>query len=629
MTSVPLRRRLSIALFLVLPLALSAQSLMGIGGAKGTKDKPLELSLELVPTPGAKDFEVRVRFVHGEGYHTYAPSDSPFGAPIEVVPQPVEGVQFEPVQYPPGIKKSYPLLGGDLLLYEGELEVPVRGTLVGDAPPEKLRIQVGYSVCTDQVCLLPQEKILELAWNSAASPEEEEASASSAKAPTASKTEPTSEDPTPESDSAPSSPSSSSSFEEALQGGLLKALFLCYLIGLGASLSPCVYPMIPVTIAIFGGDQAQPSRVRRLGRALVYVLGIVFSYALAGVLAARFGQDLGAAMTHPGVIGLVSLTLAAMGLSLFGLFELQLPPSIQDRLPQGGEGGWIQVFFTGAVLGLVAAPCVGPFAASILLWVAQTQNMVLGFFSLASFGLGMGTLFLALALGASGLPRSGMWMVQLKKCFGYLLIGAALFYASPLLGEEAGGLAWGVFWVVGAVFAGAFEPSASDAARLARGIGLSMFLVGAHCILATVNARIPLFVSVEGGIAAAPEAEAEWIEDWEEAKSLALAEGKPLFVDFYADYCAPCKQMEAEVFPDPEVQQLLGEFIAVRLDVTDPKSEAAQFKTKTLQSFGMPYLAIFDQEGNLVPELSHQGYLDTAAFRALLENALADFEDLD
>lgn len=214
------------------------------------------------------------------------------------------------------------------------------------------------------------------------------------------------------------------------QEGLLWVLLLVFLGGVGASLTPCVYPLIPITISLFGAQEAR-SRVHAFGLSSVYVAGIVVTYTVLGLVAASVGKGIGQAMSNPWVLVVIAAVMIAMGLSSLGLFELTLPPSLQAKLSGAGGKGVIGALVMGLVAGLVATPCVGPILVTILVYVAQSQNLALGALLLATFALGMGMLFLGIGTFAgllSRLPRSGPWMVGIKTAFGAIFMVVALYY---------------------------------------------------------------------------------------------------------------------------------------------------------------------------------------------------------
>lgn len=595
-------------------------------GAPAATSEPVSISLRAPPAPGVgESFELVVTLEHGEGYHTYAPGEK-LGVPTEVVPAPAPGIEWGEPVFPEGKRKSFPLLGGDMLLFEGEVEIRVPGRVVApEARKGSFSLTVSYAACTDTACLLPRDEVVGGTWAPAgdsagvASPDSPAPVATSSSAGESHPGE------APAATAAPSvpAPAPTEGFGESLENGLLWALLMAYLWGLAASLSPCVYPMIPVTIAFFGSQSEGQGRGRTFLLALTYVAGIVLTYALAGVAAARVGRDLGSLLVNPWVVGLVSGLLFAMGLSLFGVFEIALPASLQAKLNEGDGKGLGGAFFTGAVMGLVAAPCVGPFASSILLFVAGTGDLFLGFLSLGAFGAGIGTLFLVLAMGVSELPRSGMWMVRVKKFFGFLLFGASFWFLGPLLDPRALPILWGVYLAIGADLGGAFDPVSCEGGKARRGLMLAMLAAGLYLVVAGTSRWVPLEFGGAPGVPAGGPARGEltWESDFEAAAARARESGKPVFADFYADWCIPCKGMEDGVFPDPEVQRLLGDFVLAKLDCTHPDSPGARLKNEVLKVPSMPYLAVFDSRGEHRPDLSHQGYLDAEAFRVLLQRA--------
>ncbi len=232
-----------------------------------------------------------------------------------------------------------------------------------------------------------------------------------------------------------------SEFERALgEGGLLSALFLVFIAGFLSSLTPCVYPLIPITISVFGASGAK-SRMHGFGLSVVYVLGIALTYSVLGVTAALFGTVFGGAMQHPAVIMALVGLFVVLGLSSAGLFDLRLPGDVQTKLSSVGGAGYLGAFLMGLVAGIIAAPCVGPIVAGVLLYVAQQQDVWLGGGMLFVFALGLGVIFLVLGTFSSllgKLPRAGGWMESVKVLFGAIFFGMAFYYLRyvvPGLGE--------------------------------------------------------------------------------------------------------------------------------------------------------------------------------------------------
>lgn len=218
--------------------------------------------------------------------------------------------------------------------------------------------------------------------------------------------------------------------EQIESQGLLWVLLLVFVSGIGASLTPCVYPLIPITISVFGAREAS-SKLAAFGLSWVYVSGIVVTYTALGLIAASVGRGIGEAMSSPWVLAGIALVLGAMGLSSLGAYEVGLPIALQTKLSEKGGKGVVGAFVMGLLAGLIATPCVGPILVTILVFVAQTQNLVLGAGLLATFALGMGMLFLVLGTFAgllSKLPTSGPWMVGVKTVFGAVFVVFALYY---------------------------------------------------------------------------------------------------------------------------------------------------------------------------------------------------------
>lgn len=224
--------------------------------------------------------------------------------------------------------------------------------------------------------------------------------------------------------------------------GLLAALLLVFLAGVASSLTPCVYPLIPITISLFGARESE-STWRSFTLSLTYVLGIAITYSALGVAAAMLGTVFGGAMQHPAVVLGVAGMFIALGLSSLGVFHLRLPGDLQTRLSQQGGAGYAGALIMGLVAGVIAAPCVGPIVAGVLVYVAQQQDVVLGWLMLMTFALGMGMLFLVLGTFSSllqRLPRAGTWMEGVKSVFGVVFLAMAVFYAQQLISPIRGGV---------------------------------------------------------------------------------------------------------------------------------------------------------------------------------------------
>jgi thiol:disulfide interchange protein DsbD len=349
-------------------------------------------------------------------------------------------------------------------------------------------------------------------------------------------------------------------FAEAAGRGMGSAFVFALTAGLLTALTPCVYPMIPITISIFGGRGV--SRRRSFGLATLYVAGIATMFGTLGTVFALLGKAFGTYLASPWVVIPLALFFLAMAASMFGAFELALPMGLQQRLARVGGRGAGGVFLMGLVGGLIAAPCTGPPLAGILAFVATTRDAVGGFFLLATYAVGIGLPFWAIAGFSMQMPRSGPWMEAVKSVFGIALVVAALYYlknVAPALGRITGHtpifVALALAAVVAGVAAGAVHLSFHDAVarRLRKGVGVALAALG---LFALTNYVLT------------PKVELAWLHGEAEAMRVARAQHRPVVVDFMADWCLPCREMDVQVFSNPDVGEKLRDFTLLRVDLS-------------------------------------------------------------
>ncbi|MBP6875694.1 MAG: thioredoxin family protein [Candidatus Eisenbacteria bacterium] len=398
---------------------------------------------------------------------------------------------------------------------------------------------------------------------------------------------------------------------------LAKKSFLAFLLvfigGILTSFTPCVYPMIPITISYVGGRAK--NRAHGFILSLFFVLGIAIMYSALGILAASTSFIFGAAMQSPIVLLVVAGIFAAMGASMLGAFDLALPSGLQGRLTSGAQrGGVIGAILMGMVTGLVASPCVGPVLVVLLTFVAQSGSVFLGFWLLFTFACGLGLLFLVLGTFAGAiqaLPGAGSWMDTVKHVFGVLLIGVAIYYLRTLIGPKATGLIAGAYLLIVGVFTGAFTPLPSAPAKgqlFRKSLGLLIFLAGSALFLlwfasligapSLVANSTPSTVSSSNAQVAAPAKPAiRWIRNDETALERARAEGRPVMQDFYAEvWCAACKEMEEKTWIHPEVIAESQRFTAVKMDFTR-RDEFSKRATERYEIRGVPTIIFYDSSG--------------------------------
>ncbi len=401
-------------------------------------------------------------------------------------------------------------------------------------------------------------------------------------------------------------------------------------LGLLLALTPCVLPMVPILSAAIVNDASQQvstgshvNRMRALSLATVYVLGMSLVYAVVGVAAGLTGESLVVALQTPAVLGTFALVLALLGVGMLGAFDIQLPTRAQSWLTQvsarmpGGRFGSVAVM--GALSALLVGPCVAPPLAGALLFVGQTKDWLTGGLALLALAWGMGfPLIVAAASAGRLLPRAGQWMEGIKRLFGVMLMGLALWTATPLLPDAVLMMAWGSLLVLSGVGAGALEPlvpsmSPSLAAMVRKGCAVLLLLLGAiqwvgvasgsRSVLQPLDRLGSQLVADGSRIAApgTPQTALPFVRvPAEQVMSRIQSLGQPVMLDFYADWCVSCKEMEKLTFPDPAVSSALSAYQWLQVDVTR-NTDADKALMKRFNLYGPPGIIFFDQTGKEVP----------------------------
>lgn len=373
--------------------------------------------------------------------------------------------------------------------------------------------------------------------------------------------------------------------EGVTHGSIWLTLFVLFLGGLALNLTPCVYPLIPITISYFGG-KGQRIRGQTIVHGLLYMFGLAVTNSLLGLSAALSGGMLGFALQHPIVLIFVAGVIVAMGLSFFGVWELRLPLWL-TRAASKGFAGFFGTFFMGLTLGIVAAPCIGPFILGLLVYIGQLGDPLLGllYFFVLSIGLGLPLAVLAIFSGAMvRLPKSGDWMLWIRRLMGWVLFFMAAFMIGPVLSNPAlkSGLLAAVATAAG-IHLGWLD-------RTWGRHGAFFYLKKAIGVALMCGAVLYLTVSLK------PVGKIEWIPYDQAVISKAGEEEKPVILEFYAEWCAPCRVMKRDVFTDPEVIKLSRNVIAVRVDLTNVKA----FHDELLRRYqirGIPAVVLINREG--------------------------------
>ncbi len=408
--------------------------------------------------------------------------------------------------------------------------------------------------------------------------------------------------------------------------------------GLLLSFTPCVLPMVPILSGIIVGRGHQMTRMHGLLLSAAYVLGMAITYALAGVAAGMSGALLSAALQNPWVLGAFAMVFVVLALSMFGFYELQLPSALQSKLAgasgQLHGGHFFGVFVMGMLSALIVGPCVAAPLAGALLYISQSGDAVLGGSALFAMALGMGVPLLAVGASAGALvPKAGPWMESVKRFFGVLLLAVAIYLVSPVIPMAIQMLAWAALLTLTGVYLRAIDPLPQGArgfARISKGVGIIALVAGvAYVIGALSGSRDVLqpLSGLRGAAGGAPSAAAavafQRVGSVAELDAaVAAAKGKTVMLDFYADWCVSCKEMERYTFTDPAVQSRLAGMVKLQADVTAGSADH-QALLKRFRLFGPPGIIFFDPAGREIQGLRVIGFQAADKFSTVLDQALS------
>jgi len=407
-------------------------------------------------------------------------------------------------------------------------------------------------------------------------------------------------------------------------------------LGLLLTFTPCVLPMIPILSSIIVGQGEGLTTRKAFTLSLTFVLAMAATYTLAGVVAGLSGANLQAVFQNPWVLGVFSGLFVLLALAMFGLYDLQVPASLQARLTalsnrqQGGT--YIGVGIMGFLSALIVGPCVAAPLAGALIYIAQTGDAVLGGMALFALSLGMGTPVLLVGTSAGRLvPKVGPWMSAVKAGFGVLLLGVAIYLLERIVPEWVVLLLWGALLCVVAVYLGAFDSLGTDAGgprRFAKGVGLVALVYGVALVVGGSAGGGDVFRPL-GAFSASGGSEApslrfrpvKGLAGLEAELDLASSQGRPVMLDFYADWCVSCKELERYTFSDPEVQAVLSNAVLLQTDVT-ANDEQDRSLLRALGLFGPPAILFFGADGKERRSYRVVGFMDAEPFRAHAARAL-------
>ncbi|NOT34288.1 MAG: thioredoxin fold domain-containing protein [Candidatus Eisenbacteria bacterium] len=567
---------------------------------------------------------VELRLTITPSWHVNAnPPASPELIQTEVRLTGAGGITPGKITYPAGHTQKLSFSDEPLLVYDGTVTVriPVTVAAAASVGEHTLKGVVSFQACNDHVCLPPTDVPFEaritvtaatpgaaivpagdtLAAMSQVPPPEERAIGERMTAPPAPGTDPA----TPRT-AAGDAGALQRRITDAVAKGGIGWFLLLFTGGLLLNLTPCVFPMIGVTVSVFGARRKESS-LRVFSNALAYVLGIAVMYSVLGVVAALTGGLFGAALQNPMVNVGLGLLFMVLALSMFGLYEMTPPLWLMQKVGGAGTTSVLGLFMSGLAVGIIAAPCVGPFVVALLALVAQRGDALFGFQALFTLALGLGVPYLFLAMFSNlvqSLPRSGNWMVWVKKVFGVLLTAIGLYYVLIALAPDWAPWVLPVALVAGGAYLGFFDHHGSEK----RGFRLFKWIGGLAAVVAGVFAVQTL------------RAEVMQFEPYSDhAMQVALASGRPVLVDFSADWCVPCHELEHSTFTDRRVIAEARRFAAFKVDLTRYNAPESQAMRERYGVTGVPEVLFFTPDGAELRDARVLGYVPAGPFLARMK----------
>jgi thiol:disulfide interchange protein DsbD len=420
--------------------------------------------------------------------------------------------------------------------------------------------------------------------------------------------------------------------------GTILALFFGF--GLLLSLTPCIFPMIPILSSIIvsqsGDGKEKMSAARGLFLSLVYVLSMSIAYTAAGVLAGLFGANIQTAMQNPWVISIFALVFVALAFSMFGYYEIQLPRTLQNKISKTsddakGNGGLVGVAIMGFLSALIVGPCVAPALAGALVYIGQTGDALLGGLALFVMSLGMGVPLLIIGAGAGKfMPRPGGWMTLVSQIFGVVMLGIAIWMLSRIIPGSISLFLWSLLFIGSGLYAGAFEPlkeGISGVKKMIKVFAVMLSIIGAIMLIGSFSGATNPLNPLEKFGACTPIGQVQAKNEFKRVHTIEELEAeiknsdKKIMLDFSADWCASCKELEHITFPDPTVSALMSKFKLLRVDVTK-NTDTDKSLLKKYNIFGPPAIIFYDDKGNELKNFKTIGYKPPEQFTKTLQNVL-------
>uniref|UniRef100_A0A1W6ST76 Thiol:disulfide interchange protein DsbD n=1 Tax=Nitrosospira lacus TaxID=1288494 RepID=A0A1W6ST76_9PROT len=602
---------------------------------------------ELLPPDQAFKLTVRVRdentlvaqFEPAKNYYLYRDK-------VAFKPQNTE-TSIEKISLPQGAVKS-DLTFGQVEVFHKPFEAVI--SLKRDASsPNKLTLVATYQGCNEPigVCYAPINKVIELTLPVAKAAVGAVANAVSSDAAAATPFSAAKPDAAAELFATAPSPAvetESLKIERMFESGNFWLILTGFFgIGLLLSFTPCVFPMFPILSGIIAKRGEHITKTRGFILSLAYVMGMAITYAVAGVAAGLSGAMLSAALQNAWVLGTFAAVFITLAFSMFGFYELQLPTFLQSKLSEEAghlKGGQLTgVFGMGALSALIVGPCVAAPLAGALLYISQTRDVVLGGSALFVMALGMGVPLLLLGASAGVLlPKAGPWMESVKHFFGVLLLGVAIWLISPVIPAVAHMLLWATLLIVSAIYLHAVDPLRPDASgfrKFLKGLGMIALLTGVALLIGVLSGSRDILQPLSklnvanADVSGTKKSTAQTGHlPFQRIKSVAeleqhilQARDKYVMLDFYADWCISCKEMERFTFTDEKVQSRLKDVVLLQVDVTAGTPDDAAL-LKRFKLFGPPGILFIDRQGREIPRIRLIGYQDTERFLSILNAVL-------
>jgi thiol:disulfide interchange protein DsbD len=595
--------------------------------------------LQASATAGKKDFQlsesikINVKGTVQDGYHINANKVTD----EDLIPTSlkIESNDFKLVKasWPPSHKFKFSFSETELDVYQGAVNIGVTLKANKNLKPGKYQVSgsIHYQACNDRACFTPKDapfsvqvvlkedsvkadtsKTILTKKDSTEKEEKTEVKDTTKKVQETTTLKENKRDTTRQ---ISSSTTSQNEIEKYVQEkGIFVALFLIFIAGLALNLTPCVYPLIPITISYFGA-QVKQKKAHKIIMALVYILGMSVTYSVLGTIAALTGGLFGSLLQNPLVVLLLVAIFLALALGMFGLYEIRIPQSIANFSGKSRQG-YFGTALMGLTVGFIAAPCIGPFVLSLLVYVGKIGNPFLGFlmFFVLSLGLGFPYIFLAVFSGSiSKLPRSGVWMEGVKIIFGLIMVGLALYTAQALISPKIYEIVFPIYLIAAGFYLIVIDKKAKTAAgytKIKYIIAIVFIIWGASSLHFGKEEQIS-----SGKLEWQMTTSQQQIDDY-----VSKSTGKPTIIDFYADWCAQCKELDKYTYIDPKIIELSKKFNTVKVDLTKGDKEI-EGKFKIL---GLPVVAFLDKNGKEIESLRVTGFLKPEEFVKVMEKALSN-----